>query len=362
MGRMGREARSPAAKSLRLLMKNLQKPIIILLSCVIFALFFWVIFSPKEDISIRIKKTLKEQETQADLIFKKVSFEEVYGGIRYWKLVADKGSVNKSTGLATLKNASGTFFKAGKPVLNFHAPAALWDIKKKEIYLDNPIGYDSSLEKKITRMVRATRKKNDLSIFNLPEKFTGKSGYWFQANNLSWKMEDKMIFCSGKILLKKGEVFGRSEKLESDVGLETILLNGTPSPWISLEMKDGTFITAEAESFEVQSPKNIITANNNPVILWLDARVTSRTARYHQGQKMLELDKDVIINYRDINASGNSAKYFTAEQSIILSGKAKANQKNNRLSGDKIKVSLKENKISVLGKSKVIISEEEIKK
>ena len=134
----------------------------------IVGIFSWALFSPKQDISEKIHKTMKAQEKIADLAFKDVTFEEVVDGKKYWQLKAQKALVNKSTNLATLKDSAGTFFKNGKPALLFSSPAALWDMKKKEILLDQPIGYDPSLKDKIEFSIfLAYTKKNP--VFGLKQ-------------------------------------------------------------------------------------------------------------------------------------------------------------------------------------------------
>ena len=218
-------------------------------------LFYWALFSPKEDVSKRIYKTLQEQEKRADLSFKDVTFEEVVAGVKYWQLKAKSAMVNKSTGIATLKDSRGDFFKKGKPVLRFRSPAALWDMKKKEILLDKPLGYDVKLERKITDLLK-TLTKSRFSIFNLPKIYKTGFGYWFQAKNLSWKLADERLLCTGGIVLNKGEVTGYSEKLEGDVALESILLRGDPKLVVT---PDNTSpLTLEAEVFEIVSPENVI--------------------------------------------------------------------------------------------------------
>ena len=79
---------------------------------------------------------------RADLSFKDVTFEEVVAGIKYWQLKATTAKINKSTEIATLRQANGTFFKKGRAVLCFKSPAAIWDMKNKQIVLDKPLGYD----------------------------------------------------------------------------------------------------------------------------------------------------------------------------------------------------------------------------
>jgi lipopolysaccharide export system protein LptA len=338
-------------------MKTSYRIILIAFAIFILGIFLWALYSPKEDVSERIQRTLKEQEKIADLAFKEVTFEEVVAGVKYWQLKSKDATVNKSTGIATLKNANGTFFKKGKAVLRFRSPAALWDMKNKEILLDKPLGYDVNLERKISSLLK-TLEKTSMSIFNLPKLYKKGQGYWFQANNLSWKLDDQKLVCIGKIVLNKGEVTGFAEKLEGDVGLERITLQGNPR--IVIKPDNSSPITLEATVFEVISEKDIIVARGNPRISWEDARVNARSLEYLQRANELKLGGNVRVKYKEINAAGDSASYLTELGKIILEGNSQAQQGDNRLSGEKVSVSLKDKKISVLGRGKVIIPEEEL--
>ncbi|MDI6730969.1 MAG: LptA/OstA family protein [Candidatus Margulisbacteria bacterium] len=261
-------------------------------------IFLWAIFAPKEDISTQIHKTLKEQEKKADVIFKEVKFQEISSGKKYWDLLAQSAMLNKSTQIAALKSAKGTFYKNGKAVLLFRSPAALWDMKKKEIWLDKPLGKGA--------------------------------GFWFNANNLSWKFADQKLLCRGEIILNKGEVTAFCDKLESDVALEKAALQG--------------------------NPRIIVAVNGRAPIS--NAKITCEKILYRQQDELIDLFGSVKISYQDITASGNSARYLTQGKIIILEGQAHAVQGGSRLSGDKVKVDLKENKISVIGKGKISVSEE----
>jgi lipopolysaccharide transport protein LptA len=309
--------------------------------------------------SQRIYQTLQEQEKRADLSFKDVTFEEMVAGVRYWQLKAKTAMVNKSTGIATLKEAEGSFFKKGRPVLRFRSPAALWDMKKKEILLDKPLGYDVVLERKISSLLK-TIKKADFSIFNLPKIYKKELGYWFQAKNLSWKLADEKLVCTGGIVLNKSEVTGYSQKLEGDVSLEKVVLEGEPK--IVINLNQSYPITLEADSFEVLSTQDLILAKGNPRVLWGEAEVTATDLKYMQRDEILQFTDNVRINYKDIQAWGDSARYLTKNETIVLEGNARAEQAGSVLRGDKVSVSLKEKKISVLGKGKFIISEEELEK
>jgi len=339
-------------------MKISTRIILVVFLAFLIGIFYWALFSPKEDVSERIYKTLQEQEKRADLSFKDVSFEEVEAGVKYWQLKARSAMVNKSTGIATLKESTGEFFKKGRSVLRFRSPAALWDMKKKEIFLDKPLGYDVNLERKINDLVAAL-KRSKYSVFNLPRLYKKDFGYWFQANNLSWKLADQKLICSGGIVLNKGEVTGYSDKLEGDVGLESVILQGDPKLVIS--PPNMTPVTLEAEVFEIISQENIIYARGNTKIFWEDARITSARLKYLQANEALELEGPVNILYLDIRAWGDSAKYLLADNKIVLTGAARAIQGENKLSGASVNVSLKDRKISVLGKGRVVITEEELK-
>jgi len=320
-------------------------------------LFYWALFIPKEDVSQRIYKTIKEQENRADLTFNKVTFEESTGGVKFWQLQAETAVVNKSTGIATLQITQGLFFKNGKPVMKFRSPAALWDMSKKEIYLDKPLGYDVNSEKQIEALLK-TAGAQPASVFNLPKAYQKGIGYWFQAKNLSWKVADQQLVCTGGIVLNKGELTGYAEKLTGDVEFKKVLLDG--SPRVVLAEVQGGLVTIEANQFELDSARDLLTAHGSPVITWRDAKISSLLASYHQPENIIKLNGDVKVSYQDITAWGSSADYPTGKGLIILSGEARAKQADSRLSSDKVMVSLKDRKISLLGKSRVVIPEDKV--
>ncbi|PIS28558.1 hypothetical protein COT42_07570 [Candidatus Saganbacteria bacterium CG08_land_8_20_14_0_20_45_16] len=321
-------------------------------------LFSWAIFAPKEDPSNRIYQTLKQQEKQADLTFKDVTFEEIAQGIKYWQLVAESAMVNKSTQIATLKTAHGTFFKGGSPVLRFRSPAALWDMKQKEILLDKPIGYDLSLEDKVNTLLKNIKQRS-ISSFTLPPNYLNGHGYWFAANNLSWKVATQQLLCTGQIILNKGEVTGLAERLESDVALEHILLSNNAK--VIIKLVDSFPVTQEAAVFEIISRQNLIKARGQPVLYWGKAKVTATNFSFSQREETLKLDGNVTINYGDIWAFGQTGLYSLKTEEIILNGNAQAKQAENKLQGNAIKVSLKNNSLAVIGKGKVVINEGNLK-
>jgi lipopolysaccharide export system protein LptA len=333
---------------------------LILIVAVVFlaGIFYWAVFSPKQEISQRIYQTLKEQDKRADFAFKEVSFEEVLDGVKYWQLTARTAPVNKSTQIATLQEARGTFFRNGKPVLRFRSPAALWDMKNREILLDKPLGYDVKLDRKINSLIRSLE-TSPLSIFNLPKLYNQGLGYWFQASNLSWKMADQKLICTGGIVLNKGEATGYATRLEGDVALEQVSLQG--SPRLEIAPPKSAPITLEAAELSVISAQDRFVARGNPVITWREAKVTADNIDYVQQKNLLQLNRNVRINYQDIQAAGDSARYLTGTNTVVITGNAQANQGDNKLTGQEVNVSLGEKKISIAGQGKVVITEEELK-
>lgn len=330
------------------------KALIPILATVFFVwVFYWALFVPKEDVSSRIYNSLKEQEKKADLIFKKVTVEEVVNGVKYWELEADTGMLNKNAGIAALQNVEGTFFNKGKPVLRFSSPAALWEKDKKEIYLDNPVGYDLAAAGKINQLLSSI-KTGKLSFFSFPKEYKQGLGYWFKAKNLRWRLADQKLLCQGGIMLNKGDASAYAETLSGDVEFKKMTLSGSPK--IVIAPAGSVPLTLEAESFSVTGAQDIFTANGNPRISWQDARVTAKAVQYYQQKKKLKLKDEVRIAYRDINAWGDTADYFTDEQNIILFGNSRAEQGTNKLTSDRVMVSLKDQKISLVGKSKLVIN------
>jgi lipopolysaccharide export system protein LptA len=319
--------------------------------------FYWAIFSPKQDISQVIYQTIKDQQGRADLAFKQVSFEENSGGEKFWELQANNAVVNKDSGIATLQETTGTFYKRGRPVLKFRSPAALWDMKKKEIFLDKPLGYDVAYERQIATLIRTLRAKPG-SLFTIAQNYQQGLGYWFQARNLSWKMADQQLLCTGGIVLNKGEITGYAESLRGDVELKRVSLEGQPR--LVITPARSSPVTFEATSFELDRELDQFIAHGNPVVTWQTATVTAANGKYFQAEQKIELSGQTRINYHDISASGEQAKYLLANQQIILTGQARADQGDNHLSSERVMVSLKESKISLLGRSKVVINEEGI--
>lgn len=338
-------------------MKFLRLALLPAILVIIAGWFYWAMFAPKQDVSQVIYQTIKEQQGRADLSFKQVSFEEVGNGEKFWELRAAKAVVDKDSGVATLQETIGTFYKRGRPVLTFRSPAALWDMKEKEIFLDKPFGYDLAYEKQLASLLKTIAARPG-SLFTVAQKYQRGSGYWFQARNLSWKMADQQLLCTGGIVLNKGTITGYADSLRGDVELKLVRLEGAPR-LVIVPVKSSP-VTFEAASFELDRELDLFIARGNPRVKWREATVTSDFGKYYQAEEKIELVGRVRINYHDISASGARANYLLATQQIVLSGQARADQGDNHLSSDQVMVSLREQKISLLGRSKVIINEEGI--
>jgi lipopolysaccharide transport protein LptA len=254
----------------------------------------------------------------------------------------------------------GLFFDKGRPTIKFLAPTAVWRINKNEIYLSNPIGYDIKFEKIIKDELAKVKDITRLhSVFHLPEKIGEKyEGYWFSAKNLNWSLSTKKLFCSGAITLTKGDMVINAENLEADVGLKNVILTGHPSGEI---FADGKKIIILADSFFVDSYKDMITADRNVIITRNGSRITATRAAYDQRQGVVRLYGNIFLTDGQITASSKNASYDTKNNRITLTEEAKAKRGGNEVYGDSILVLLGQNKIIIKGRTKAKIKETEIK-
>ncbi len=330
-----------------------------MLLLILTAFFIWAIFIPKGDLSRKITETLTSQRHRADLFFRGVTFAEIVSGVKYWEIKADSSDLNKTTQIASMKIVDGTFFKKGEKSLKIIAPAATWNMKNKEIYLVNPLGYDAKYEREFKKKIKELDlEKNNLSEFNIPNSFglTKKIGYWFKAKNLTWRLTTKRIVCTDGIKLTKGDITVYSERLDGDVGLERTVLTGNPKAIILEKDK----ITLTATKFEVDSKSDIMYALGNVKFI-LESTIkgktiiTSNAAAYNQRENIIELTGNVEINHKDIRASSNLASYFMPQRKITLTGDAKAFRAGEELRGDKIHIYLEEDRIDVEGGTKIFI-------
>jgi len=334
-------------------MNFLKKLPIYILLLVLSGLAFWAIFVPKEDFVKRVTQRLEEQKERADLFFRGVTVAEIVDGKKYWELRAISSELNKTTNITNLTTVRGTFFEKGNPELRIIAPTAVWHMKEKEIYLSEPIGYDTKFEKAFRHKLGSLRKlKDPRAIFNLPHE--GDSGYWFKAHNLAWKLATKKINCTDGIMLAKGNIVVLSDELEADVAMENVKLIGSPRA----NVDDN--ITCEATTIKVDSKNDLIYALGGSRMLRSDAVITSDSALYRQRSRELELLGNVHVTSKDLEAWGNNALYLVDSERAVLSGEARALRGNNALSGDEVSILFKEDKVTVSGRTQVKISGSEL--
>ena len=336
------------------------KSLIILFICLILVGFFMWAMLPRDDYTKKVSEKLKSEKKKADVIFKDATLAEVYEGIKYWELVAKSSVINNSIGKADLTIVDGLFFEKGKPTIKFLAPTAVWHIKKNDILLNDPIGFDIKYE----NIVRSELAKvNDItrlrSVFHLPGKVGNKyEGYWFAAKNLNWRLSTKKLICTGSITLTKGDILINSEKLMADVGLENVVLTGHPSGEI---YSDSRKVDISADRFLVDSYKDIITADQNVVITRNGSRITATKAVYDQKAGIIVLSGDVFLTDGTIKAYSKNASYDINSNRISLLDKAKANRDGNEVYGEKMTILLGQNKIMIEGRAKAKIKESELR-
>lgn len=340
-------------------MDKLKNLTFALIALAMVGFFVWALL-PKDDFSDKISAKLNQEKQKADVIFKEATLAEIYDGVKYWELVAQSSVINKSVGKADLSVVDGLFFDKGRPTIKFLAPSAVWQMNKNEIYLSNPIGYDIRFEKIIKSQLAKVKDIARLhSVFHLPERIGEKyEGYWFSAKNLNWSLSTKKLFCSGAISLTKGDMVINAEKLEADVGLKNVILTGHPSADIFADSKK---INIVADSFFVDSYKDVITADQNVLIKRNGSRITAAKADYDQQKAVVRLYGDVFLTDGQIKAFSKTASYDTRNNRITLTEKAKATRGGNEVYGDSILVLLGQNKIIIKGRTKAKIKATEIK-
>lgn len=303
-------------------MELLKKISFFLFTAFILFLFIWALFIPKGEISHKIAEVIKTQSERADMAFRGVTVSEVVDGIKYWEIKAKASDINEDQSLAILKDTDGTFFEKGQPGLKFISPEILWQMNDKEIEMKRPFGFDVGSEKK----ARETLKDPQKNIFSLP--FKNGRGYYFKAEKLKWRLKDKKIFCAGDIWIRKGNVIGKAETLQSDVKLEDVTLGGNPFMVIGSPQ----LVTIEAEYFEVNSIKDTILAKNN-----------------------------VTIANNDKKAFGDNGIYDIKKGQLSLTGNVRLKQGESYLTGEIISYIVKEGRFKLSGKSRAIISEKSLK-
>ncbi len=298
-------------------------------------LFLWALYGPKNSLELTVSRTLEEQKNKADVFFSEVIFSESEGENKFWELKAQKASLNKSTGKAFLTEIEGLFFSQGKPTLKFIAPQAKWDMKKKDILLINPIGFDP----------RSKIKKS----------------YWFKCQELNWNTEQQKINGQKDIIFSQNNATIYAQNLMGDLDFKTVSLFDYPLAIIKLKSK-GT-ISLEAKTFlmdknEIQAREEVKVAihdKNTP-----KTKITAQTADYKINNNEILFKGQVQIFYPDAFASAHTAAYFPNTQKINLKGSAVASYGKNKLNGENIIILLKERKIKLQGRTKVNIRDKEL--
>ena len=340
-------------------MERANKLGIALIIIFLLGFFLWAVM-PKDDFNSKIFKEILEQKDQADIVFKDATLAEIYDGIKYWELISKSSAINKSFGRADMNDVDGLFFDNGKPTIKFLAPSAIWYMKKNEISLNEPIGYDVKYDKTIrAELAKVKDIQHIYSVFHLPDKNTGKAykGYWFQAKKLNWRLATKKLICSGNILLTKDNVVINAGKLEADVGMEKVMLTERPSAEIA---SNGDKIMITAKEIYVDSFSDIIMAKDKVTLTKGTATISTSKLLYDQKNDFVEMTGNVYVSDKYITAFSNVASYDIKNNKVSLVGKAKAKRENNEIFGDKMTIFLGQNKIIVEGKTKATIKETEV--
>jgi len=340
-------------------MNKIRSYLPVLFVLVILGFFIWALL-PKEDFNKKISEQIKMEKEKADVIFKNATLAEISNGIKYWELIATDSSINNSKGIADLISVDGIFFENGRPTIKFIAPTAKWLMKGNEIYLNDPIGYDVRSEKAVRPLIEKAKKEGKgYSIFNLPLKRTSAfEGYWFEARNLNWKLATKKLLCVGAISLTKGNTSIRAEKLEADVGLENVILTGSPSAEI---YSDDRAIIMNSNKMSVDSVSDTVIADGNVKISRGGSVITAGKTVYDQKNNLVSLTGDVYILNGQISAFAKRAEYDLKGDMVTLIDKAKAKRSGNEIYGDRMTIYLGRNKIVVQGKTKATVKQTEMK-
>lgn len=334
------------------LLKKLGFLAIVLL---ILFLFVWALYLPKTDITATIAKTIEEQRSKLDLYFEGVTFQESANGVLYWEIKAKDSSLNKTTNIATLEDAKGTFFRNGKPAMKFISPYVLWDMDRKEYILRTRSASTCGRKAAVREFLEETKK---YSSFILPAlALTNNEGYFFKAKALNWKLKTQRIVCTGGIYIKKGNLSGTADKLTADVSLEHLMITGNPCV---LNLVNGTLNTIEAKSFEVDSINDELTANEGVTLTSDGLRLTARGLVYKQREDTIYFHPEVEMFYQEAQAQSDFAAYRIKKQEITLEKGAKLIRNGSELTGDKVIVSLQKKTFKVTGKTRIVIPEKEL--
>ncbi|MCX5748954.1 MAG: LPS export ABC transporter periplasmic protein LptC [Candidatus Saganbacteria bacterium] len=282
----------------------------------------WTVLIPKETVSEKISKTLVEQKKKADMFMKGVTFAEIVDGVKYWEIKSITSQINKTTGVAVLSDIKGSFFKNGIPSVKFVSPTVKWDMNRKEIRIESPLGYDNKFK--------------------------------FETPYLDWSLSSKKLFTDQDVVFEGDGMTVKGKGLSADAGLETMVLKGGPKADIS---QDGETMEIEARTFEVNGQTGSILASGEAKAERGDLSIRAESLFYDKEKNKASAAGSVRISYKDIRASSDHAVYDVKNNAIFLSGSAKATREDNELTGDKLIIDIKNNKIMIRGRTKVIVDE-----
>ena len=165
-------------------------------------LSIWVFFTNSagkiDTISSDSQKIESNQVTVNDLII-----IETKKGQKYWEVLAETGTYDKTMGKADLTNIIGNFYQNGKVVLSFEAPLAVYDRINKEITL-----------------------KNNAIVVN-------DQGVTMTAGEICWSSEKNKIIANQKVkIVQKGKLLTTSDEAEFNADFTHLKLSGNSSSYV----------------------------------------------------------------------------------------------------------------------------------
>ena len=189
--------------TLKKIINNLSKRTIfsIIVMLLLISLGTWIFFTNSTGIISPLSNTEKFESNQVkvnDLII-----TETKKGQKYWEILAETGTYNKTMEKADLTNITGNFYQNGKVVLSFEAPLAVYDRKNKEITL-----------------------KNNATVVN-------DQGIIMNAGEICWSSEDNRITAKEKVkILQKDKLMTISDEAEFNSSFTHLKLNGNSKSYV----------------------------------------------------------------------------------------------------------------------------------
>lgn len=286
-------------------------------------IFIWAAFVPKTDIDKKISVEIENQKKKADMFMKGVIFSEISEGIKFWEIKSITSVINNNTNQALLKQVQGEFFSKGKPVLNFISPKVLWDMKNKNIIIENPLGFDNKFK--------------------------------FKTDVLNWAMNTQLLSTESEVVFEGDDMLINGKGLRADVNLDKMMIKGRPKAKIK---RNRELIEVEADVFNMNGETDTISAVGSAIAKKPDLIMEAREIDFGRMKKYIAAMGSVTVNFKDIYATANAAKYDINAETISLSGSAKANKSGSTLSGNRLLLDMKNNKIALEGRVKTFIEDE----